>query len=143
MRAIITGNGVYNHPANDWSDGSLRFEMAGNRIGVAQIKHVQDYRQGLGGDVDLKANGTAKVVKNAVSLTSLNGQLNLRNAVLDGRPYGNIQLTASTRLPVLSIDARVNFGGIQLERQRRVAHGRRLSRAGAFPNSACHVCRAA
>ena len=110
----ITGNGVYNHPASDWSDGSLRFEIAGSRIGLAQIKHVQGYRQGLGGDVDLKANGTAKVVKNAVSLTSLNGQLNLRNAVLDGRPYGNIQLSASTKLPVLSIDARVNFGGIQL-----------------------------
>ncbi len=112
--AIITGSGVYDHPASDWSNGSLRFDVAGNRIAVAQIKHVQDYRQGLGGDVDLKANGTAKVVKNAVSLTSLNGQVNLRNAVLDGRPYGSIQLTASTRLPVLSIDARVNFGGIQL-----------------------------
>jgi len=112
--ATITGNGVYNHPANDWNDGSLRFEIAGNRIGVAQIKHIQEYRQGLGGEVDLKANGTAKVVKNAVSLTSLNGQLNLRNAVLDGRPYGNIQLTASTRLPVLRIDARINSGGIQL-----------------------------
>jgi translocation and assembly module TamB len=112
--ASITGSGVYNHPANDWSEGSLRFETTGSRIGLAQINHVQDYRKGLGGEVDLKANGTAKVVKNAVSLTSLNGQLNLRNAVLDGRPYGNIQLTASTRLPVLSIDARVNFGGIQL-----------------------------
>jgi len=112
--ASITGNGVYNHPANDWSEGSLRFEIAGNRIGLTQIKHVQDYRQGLAGELDLKVNGTAKVVKNAVSLTSLNGQLNLRNAVLDGRPYGSIQLSASTKLPMLSIDARVNFGGIQL-----------------------------
>jgi translocation and assembly module TamB len=112
--ASITGNGTYNHPASDWSDGSLRFDMAGSRLALAQINHVREYRQGLGGDVDLKVNGTAKVVKNAISLTSLNGQLNLRNAVLDGRPYGNIQLTASTRLPVLSIDARVNFGGIQL-----------------------------
>ncbi len=112
--ASIAGNGVYNHPANDWSDGSLRFEMTGSRISLAQINHVQEYRKGLAGEVDLKANGTAKVVKNALSLTSLNGQLNLRNAVLDGRPYGSIQLSASTKLPVLSIDARVNFGGIQL-----------------------------
>jgi translocation and assembly module TamB len=112
--ASITGNGFYNHPANDWSDGSLRFEMSGNRINLAQIKHVEDYRKGLGGEVELKANGTAKVVKDAVSLTSLNGQLNLRNALLDGRPYGSVQLTASTRLPTLNIDARVNAGGIQL-----------------------------
>jgi translocation and assembly module TamB len=112
--ASITGNGTYDHPASDWSDGSLRFDIAGSRLSLAQINHVREYRQGLGGDVDLKVNGTAKVVKKAISLTSLNGELNLRNAVLDGRPYGTIQLTASTRLPVLNIDARVNFGGIQL-----------------------------
>ena len=112
--ARITGNGVYNHPASDWNDGSLRFDIAGSRLALAQINHVREYRPGLGGDVDLKVNGSAKVVNNAISLTALNGQLNLRDAVLDGRPYGNMQLTASTRLPVLSIDAKVNFGGIQL-----------------------------
>ncbi|HEX4594047.1 MAG TPA: translocation/assembly module TamB domain-containing protein [Bryobacteraceae bacterium] len=112
--ARLTGSGVYNHPASDWSDGSLRFEIVGSRLTLAQINHVQEYRAGLGGDVDLKANGTAKVVKSAITLTSLNGQLNLRNAVVDGRPYGSLQLTASTKLPVLSIDARVNFNGIQI-----------------------------
>lgn len=112
--AVFTGSGAYNHPANDWNDGALRFDITGSRISLAQIQHVQDYHKGLTGDVDLKANGTAKVVKNAVTLASLNGQLNVRNAVLDGQPYGTIQLTASTRLPVLTIDARVNFGGIQI-----------------------------
>jgi translocation and assembly module TamB len=112
--ARFTGSGVYNHPANDWSDGSLRFETAGSRLALGQINHVQEYHAGLGGDVDVKANGTAKVVKNAITLTSLNGQLNLRNAVLDGHAYGDIQLTANTRLPVLNIDARVNFNGVQI-----------------------------
>ena len=112
--ARFTGSGVYNHPANDWSDGSLRFDIAGSRLTLAQINHVQEYHKGLGGDVDLKANGTAKVVKNAISLTSLNGQMNLRNAVLDGRSYGNLQMTASTRLPVLTLSAKVESGGIQL-----------------------------
>jgi translocation and assembly module TamB len=112
--ARVTGGGVYNHPANDWSDGSLRFEMTGSGVSLAQINHVRDFRSGLGGDVDMKANVTAKVVKNAISLTSLNGELNLRNAVLDGRPYGNIQLTARMRLPVLSIDAKIHLGGIQV-----------------------------
>ena len=63
---------------------------------------MQQFRAGIAGAVDLKASGTAKVVKNAVSLTSLNGELSLKNAVVDGRAYGNLELTANTRLPVLS-----------------------------------------
>ncbi len=113
-QARITVTGAYNHPANDWNDGAVRFEIAASRLTLAQIKHVQDYRQGLGGGVELKANGTAKVVKSAVSLTSLNGQLSLRNAVVDGRSYGNLELIASTRLPMLSVAAKVNLSGIQL-----------------------------
>ena len=110
----IKGSGAYNHPANDWGDGSLRFDLASSGFHLAQIAHVRDFRAGLDGELSLKSNGAAKVVKNAISLTSLNGQVTLQNAVLDGRPYGNIQLTASTRLPVLSVDARVSFGGIQI-----------------------------
>ena len=92
--ARISLTGAYNHPAKDWKDGSLRFEVASNGLTLAQIKHVQNFRDGLAGQVDLKANGTAKLVNGAVDLTSLNGQLYLRNAVVDGHPYGDVELTA-------------------------------------------------
>ena len=113
--ARISFSGAYNHLAKDWKDGSLRFDVSTSRLTLAQIKHVQDAEQKLGGDVDVKASGAAKVVGGAIDLTSLTGQASLRNAVLDGQPYGDLELTASTRLPILGVSAKVNFGGIQIE----------------------------
>ncbi len=112
-RAALSG--AYNHLAKDWKAGSLRFDISTTGLTLAQIKHVQEFESGLGGDVSLKANGTAKVVKGAIDLTSLTGQLSLRNAVLDGHPYGSLELNASTRLPILGVSAKVNLGGIQIE----------------------------
>jgi hypothetical protein len=71
----ITLSGDYNHPANDWKDGSLRFDVATSGVDLAAIKHVQDFESGLGGRLDLKASGGAKIVNGAVDLTSLNGEL--------------------------------------------------------------------
>ena len=110
----IAVSGAYNHPANDWKDGSVRFDVTSNRVNLAQIKQVQDFRQGLAGDLDLQATGTAKVVKGEFSLASLNGHLTLKNGVVDGRPYGNMELTAATRLPMLTLDAKVDLKGIQV-----------------------------
>ncbi len=114
-RAQITGSGAYNHPASDWQDGAIRFDFVSNRLSLPEIHHVQEFRKGLGGELDLKANGTAKVVKGNIGLTSLNGQFSLKNAVVDGQPYGNLQLTATTRLPVLAVTAKVDFRGIQIQ----------------------------
>ncbi|HYL74039.1 MAG TPA: translocation/assembly module TamB domain-containing protein [Bryobacteraceae bacterium] len=110
----IAVSGAYNHPANDWKDGAVRFDVSSSKVNLAQIKQVQDFRKGLGGELDLKATGTAKVVKGEFSLASLNGHFSLKNAVLDGRPYGNLELTAATRLPMLTLDAKVDLKGIQI-----------------------------
>jgi len=112
--ARCTVSGAYNHPANDWKDGSVRFDASSNRFNLTQIKHVRDFRPGLGGELEVKAAGTAKIVKGEPSLTSLNGQIALRNAVVDERNYGNVELTAATRLPVLTLGAKVDLNGIQL-----------------------------
>jgi|CZKS01.1.fsa_nt_gi translocation and assembly module TamB len=113
--ALIAGSGAYNHLANDWNDGALRVDLATDQLSLARISHVRQFRDGLGGDLDIKGSGTAKVVKGVVTLASLNGQLTLKNATLDGRPYGNLELTANTRLPMLALTAKVNLRGVQLE----------------------------
>ena len=113
--ARISFAGAYNHTAKDWKDGSLRFDVATEGLAMNQIKHSQNFRDGLEAQVDLKASGTAKLVKGEVDLTSLNGRLDLRNATVDGRSYGDLELTANTRLPVLTLAARVNLGGIQIQ----------------------------
>ena len=112
--ARVTLSGGYNHPANDWKDGSLRFDLATSGVDLAQLKHVQEFESGLGGRLDLTASGAAKIVNGLVDLTSLNGQLSVRNAILDGRTYGNLDVTAATRLPVLTLTASATVEGYQI-----------------------------
>jgi translocation and assembly module TamB len=112
--ARVTLSGAYNHPASDWKDGSLRFDIATSDADLAQFKRVQEFESGLGGRLDLKASGAAKIVKGQLDLTSLNGQLSVRNAMLDGRDYGNLNITAATKLPVLTLTAMASAGDYQI-----------------------------
>ena len=112
--ARITFSGAYNHPSRSWKDGSLRFQLAVTDVSLGQIQHVQDFRAGLGGRLDVKAEGAAKVVNGVVDLTSLNGQAALKNALVDGRSYGDVDLNASTRLPNVMLTATANIGGSQI-----------------------------
>jgi translocation and assembly module TamB len=110
----ITLTGDYNHPANDWKDGSLRFDVATSGIDLNGVQHVQDFENGLGGRLDLKASGGAKIVNGVVDLTSLNGDLTVRNAALDGRSYGNLSITAATKLPLLTLSATATLDDVQI-----------------------------
>ncbi|HEX5227338.1 MAG TPA: translocation/assembly module TamB domain-containing protein [Bryobacteraceae bacterium] len=110
----ITFSSTYNHLAKDWRDGSLRFDVATTGMELASIKRLQDYQAGLGGHLDLKAAGSAKIVSGSVDLTSLAGSLTVRNAALDGRTYGNLTLTAATSLPVLKLTAVATFEDVQI-----------------------------
>jgi translocation and assembly module TamB len=110
----ITLSGDYNHPANDWKDGSLRFDLATSGIDLTAIRHLQDFESGLGGRLDLKASGGAKIVNGVVDLTSLNGELTVRNAAFDGRSYGNLTVTAATKLPLLTLAATATLDDVQI-----------------------------
>jgi translocation and assembly module TamB len=110
----ITLSGDYNHPASDWKDGSLRFDVATNGIDLTAIQHVRDFESRLGGHLDLKASGGAKIVNGVVDLTSLNGELTVRNAALNGRSYGNLTVTAATRLPLLTLAATATLDDVQI-----------------------------
>jgi translocation and assembly module TamB len=110
----VSLSGDYNHPANDWKDGSLRFDVATSGVDLTAIKHLQDFERGLGGRLDLKASGGAKIVNGVVDLTSLNGELTVRNAALDGRSYGNLTVTAATKLPLLTLAATATLDDVQI-----------------------------
>jgi translocation and assembly module TamB len=110
----ITLSADYNHPASDWKDGSLRFDVATSGLDISGIRHLQDFENGLGGRLDLKASGGAKIVNGVADLTSLNGELTVRNAALDGRSYGDLTVTAATRLPLLTLAATATLGDVQI-----------------------------
>ncbi len=110
----ITLSADYNHPASDWKDGSLRFDVATSGLDLSGIRRLQDFESGLGGRLDLKASGGAKIVNGVVDLTSLNGELTVKNAALDGRSYGNLTVAAATRLPLLTLAATATLDDVQI-----------------------------
>ena len=110
----MTVSGGYNHPANDWKDGSLRFDMATSGVDLAQVKHVQDFESGLGGRADLKAGGGAKIVNGLVDLTSLNGELSVRNAIARRPLLRQSEVTAATKLPLLTLAATATCRTMQI-----------------------------
>ncbi len=124
----ITISGDYNHPASDWKDGSVRFDVAASGIDLTTIQHAQDFESGLGGRLELKASGGAKIVNGLVDLTSLAGDLAVRNAALDGHSYGDFSITAATKLPLLTLSATATLNDVQLHGSGEWRHGRRLSR---------------
>jgi translocation and assembly module TamB len=107
-------SGSYNHPAQDWKDGSLRFDIGTSGLDLTQVKHVQEFESALGGRLDVKANGAAKIVNGRFDLTSLNGKLSVRSATLEGLSYGDIEITAATKLPMLAVTATARMQDLQL-----------------------------
>ena len=107
-------SGDYNHPANDWKDGSLRFDVATSGVDLAQRQARPGLRSRLGGRLDLKAGGAAKIVNGLVDLTSLNGrslgpQRGVRRPLLR-----RSQVTAATKLPLLTLSATATLEDVQI-----------------------------
>jgi translocation and assembly module TamB len=103
--AQINVDASYQHAERDLKNGQLRFDISGRGLALAQIAHVRKLREGLNGQVEFKASGAANIVKGDLRLRSLDSQTSLRNATFDGRPYGNLTLTANTRDDILNVKA--------------------------------------
>ena len=107
--------GSFVHAGDDWKTGQLRFNVSGNGLNLAQAKHVQDLYQGLTGEFEVKANGTANLAKGGVDLTMLTSQGAIRNVAMEGRPYGNLTFSANTNGSVLAARMTADLRGTPLE----------------------------
>ena len=110
----LTAAGSYNHSGDDWKTGRLRFNVSGNGLGLAQMNHVRDFNGSLTGQLDVKANGTANLVKGEFDLTSLNNEAKFHDLAIDGRPYGQLVLTANTNGSVLDAKVAADVRGTTL-----------------------------
>jgi translocation and assembly module TamB len=114
-QAHIKASGAYTHPDNDWKNGDLRFDVSSNNFKLASLHHVQTFEKGLDGTVDLQAQGTARIVKGDFEPGVLTGHAELRNASLDGRPYGNLSLTANTTGSLLDVKANADLRNTKIQ----------------------------
>jgi translocation and assembly module TamB len=115
--AHVTATGSYRHVKDDWKTGEARFDVNGAGIMLTQLKAAQKLRQGVRGIVSVQARGAAKFEKGAASVEALDGDAQLRNLVVDGRPYGGLEATAKTSGGLLHIDASADLRGSKLQGQ--------------------------
>ena len=76
----------YDHPVNNFQAGNARFNVTSSHIDLSKIHNAQTLRPGIGGTLDLSANGTATVQEKAPRV--LFHTLNANLAASASRPRG-------------------------------------------------------
>ena len=132
---LITVTGAYNHPANDWKDGSLRFDVASSRLTLASDQACRRFpprfRRRLGDQKQRRReSGERRAGFDFVERKPGAPQCRAGRQAL--REFGTDREHA-----LAGSDRRRNsrFRRDTASRERRMAHGRRLSRAGAHSDS--------
>lgn len=95
----------YDHPAGNLQAGSLQFRVNSSRLELARIRNLQKVRSGLGGTLQLAANGAATVreTEPRVLFRDLNANVAATGIAAQGKNFGDLTLTANTA------GGRVNF----------------------------------
>jgi translocation and assembly module TamB len=88
----------YDHPAGSFDRGNMRFDVTSSHIDLARIHNVQTFRPGLGGTLDISANGAGAVRPGTppVLFSSLNANIAATGIAARGHNYGDLKLTANT-----------------------------------------------
>ncbi len=90
----------YTHPRGDLETGHLRFKVDSSEIQLANIRNVQERRQGLGGTLKIAANGDATVEKPGaparIGFADLNANVSATGITANHQNFGDLNLVAHT-----------------------------------------------
>jgi translocation and assembly module TamB len=109
--ARLEFSGAYDHPANDWKNGLIRFQASSAGVDLRQVRSLARFRTDLAGNVQLKAAGSARVIDGAGRLTSLDGRIAVTKLVIDKKPTGDILVNAESRGDTLTLAATGDLRG--------------------------------
>ncbi len=103
--AHIDLSGRFDHPQGNFETGMVQFNLTSSGVDLAHIHNLQSRRPGLGGTVQLSANGTAEIRASEpiVLPKDLNAKLVANRITAQGKNYGDLTLNANTQ------NGRVNF----------------------------------
>ncbi len=102
-RIDLTGR--FDHPQGNFETGTFQFNLSSSGVDLARIHNLQSRRPGLGGTLQLNANGAAQLSASEprVLLKDLNAKLAANRIAAQGKNYGDLTLNANTQ------SGRVNF----------------------------------
>ncbi|HKD07335.1 MAG TPA: translocation/assembly module TamB domain-containing protein [Bryobacteraceae bacterium] len=88
----------YDHPAGKFEQGDARFNITSSHIDLSKIHNAQTLRPGLGGKLDLSANGTVTIHEKdpRILFRALNANLSASGITAEGHSYGDLKFTAAT-----------------------------------------------
>ncbi|HLI83369.1 MAG TPA: translocation/assembly module TamB domain-containing protein [Bryobacteraceae bacterium] len=108
--AQVTFAGSFNHPAGDFQEGQVRFNLSGNSLQLAALHAVAHWNPGLAGMLRLSANGAATLRRNQAPLVfGLNADLQASDLSLNKKPLGYLTAAAQTRNRELTFTVKSNF----------------------------------
>jgi translocation and assembly module TamB len=98
-------NARYDHPSGNFQLGHVQFRVNSSKLDLSRIKNLQERRPGLGGTLQLTANGAADIRQNEprVMLHDLDADVKATGLAAQGKKFGDLTLTANTSA------GRVNF----------------------------------
>jgi translocation and assembly module TamB len=92
-----------------WRDGRLEFHVAGGRLNLERIAHLQDLGGKASGEASVNLTGTVRVGKDRIEPEALRGSLAVSNAGVNGVPVGSLTVTAETSGSTLRVKADGNL----------------------------------
>jgi translocation and assembly module TamB len=109
-------SGSFTHPADDYSDGNVRFHVVSNRMQLASLRGVQQYKPGLTGGLQLAADGAATLRRGATPLfQTLNANVSASGLSVNGKPVGDLTATAVTRGQDLDFKVNSDFAKSKIQ----------------------------
>ncbi len=106
----------FDHPKDNLKSGQIRFHVNNSRVDLARVRTVQNNKPGLGGTVQISADGAAELhaTGTRVALQSLKADIAANGIVAQGKNLGNATLTADTQNNSVTFALTSNLAGASI-----------------------------
>lgn len=91
--AKITGQGRFDHPSGDYSNGRLEFETHVSQLALNRIENLMAAQPGLNGVLQADLSGALHITNREPRPESLSGRVTAEKVTLDGEPLGRVEAT--------------------------------------------------
>lgn len=86
----------YDHAPQNLQAGNIQFHVNSSRLDLARIRNAQKLRPGIGGTLQINANGAGALSQTGqrVAFSELNADIAAKGIAAQGRSFGDLTLTA-------------------------------------------------
>ena len=110
-------------PPGQFDTGRLTFKLDTNQMQLAQFKTLHDSQPGIGGTIQVNAQGAATIQntpgKTPVLFSSLNANASATGLSMNQKPYGDLKLVANTSGSELAFHLDSDFAGSKIHGEGR------------------------